>query len=304
MATQTVVPIKQKVANVRNLLEKCRDQLAMALPKHLDANRMIRIAMTSIQKTPKLLDCTQASLIGAVMQAAQLGLEPDGLLGQAYLVPYKTTATLIPGYKGLLKLARNSGEISTIYAHEVYAKDQFKFSYGLNECLEHTPTAEEDPGEVIAFYAVCKLKDGSHQFEVMWKRQVDTVRKRSRAANDGPWVTDFNEMGRKTVLRRLCKMLPSSVELASAIAIDERVEAGLPPDMDIIDITEDQTPAAPEAVPAVKAESKLDAIVSAAKAEKPKLSSKPLPNTNYAEGSDPDPFQDGGLFDREPGIEG
>lgn len=257
MSTQQIVPFQSKVADVRGLLLKSKDQLAMALPRHLTVDRMLRVVMTSVQKTPKLLDCSRQSLMAAVMQAAQLGLEPDGLLGQAYLIPYGNKVTLIPGYKGLLKLARNSGEISTIQAHAVYANDKFIFHYGLEPKLEHTPTGD-DPGQVMAFYAVARLKDGSTQFEVMWKRQVDEIRKRSRSSDDGPWVTDYAEMGKKTVLRRLCKMLPSSVELQRAVALDEQAEAGITQDLEnVIDISSEQT----------EPKSKLDAIVEAAKPE-------------------------------------
>jgi recombination protein RecT len=234
MAANTQIMMRdQRVTNIRNLLEKSKPQMEMALPKHVTADRLLRIAMTSIQKTPKLLDCTPQSLIAAVMQSAQLGLEPDGVLGQAYLVPYKTTCQLIPGYKGLLKLARNSGDLSTIQAHAVHENDHFEFAYGLEPTLKHTPTLD-DPGRVIAFYAVARLKDGGYQFEVMGKKQVDEIRARSRAANDGPWVTDYEEMGKKTVIRRLAKMLPASVELARAVALDERAAAGLPQEIDTV----------------------------------------------------------------------
>lgn len=258
-----IVPFQQKVANVRTLLEKSKGQIQMALPRHISLDRMLRVAMTSIQKTPKLLECNQTSLLAAIMQAAQLGLEPDGLLGQAYLVPFKTTVTLIPGYKGLLKLARNSGEISTVQAHEVYKDDHFKFSYGLEPKLEHEPNADSDmnPDNIVAFYAIAKLKDGGTQFEVMWRKQVDAIRKRSKSSNDGPWVTDYAEMGKKTVLRRLCKMLPSSIELAKAVALDEQAEAGIKQDLDtIIDIS-----ATTEEEP----KSALDALVDADKGKEP-----------------------------------
>jgi len=328
--SQQIVPFKDKVSRVAKYLNSNRKQLALALPKHITVERMLGVALRSIQKNPKLVECSQKSLFDAILQSAQLGLECDGVLGQAYLIPFKQDVTLIPGYRGLLKLARNSGEISTIQAHEVYEKDKHFFCYGDNPKLEHTPTAEKEPGHVIAFYAVAKLKDGGVQFEWMWLRQVIEIRDRSqgyRAAKQynkpTPWETDFEEMGKKTALRRLCKMLPSSTELQRAVILDELAEAGLPQDLeDAIDI------------PAVEASeggngdqvaptSKLDAVVDAAKAsekskaraavaDKPKPSAPaerlPMPvtpaaNPSYAE-AESDPFKPGGdLFGREPGSD-
>src|SRR5262249_27161008 len=156
------------------------------------------------------------SLLGAIMQSAQLGLEPDGLLGHAYLVPYGKTCQLLVGYKGMLQLTRRSGQISTIQAHVVHAEDTFEFWFGLDPKLKHVPSDKENPGALIAVYAVAKMKDASIQFDVMRKREVDAIRARSRASNEGPWVTDYEEMAKKTVLRRLCKMLPCSIELEQA----------------------------------------------------------------------------------------
>lgn len=289
MSTQPnqMVPFKKKVDNIRQLLIKSKEQMAMALPKHLPVDRMLRIAMTSIQKTPKLVDCTPVSLLGAIMQAAQLGLEPDTPLGQAYLVPFKQSVTLIPGYKGLIKLARNSGELATIQAHEVHEKDTFMFCYGMDPKLEHIPTRDENPGKVIAFYAVAKLKDGSGQFEVMWKREVDAIRKRSKASNDGPWVTDYDEMGKKTALRRLCKLLPASIELATAVALDEQAEAGIEQNLDsVLEISEPEQIEAPV--------SSLDRLVEA-KTPKQLLHDKATELVDKYSDTEPDPFKSGEL---------
>ncbi len=234
-----LIPANQKADNIRTMLEKAKPQIALALPRHLSADRMLRISMTSIRRTPALLGCNPQSLLGAIMQASQLGLEPDGVLGMSYLIPFKDEVQLIVGYKGLIDLARRSGQLSTIYARVVYAKDQFEYAYGLSERLEHIPSGEEDPGEIVAAYAVAKLKDGAVQFECMTRREIDAIRKRSRAGESGPWVTDFPEMAKKTVLRRLCKMLPASVELARAVALDERADLGLPQQLeDVIDAPE------------------------------------------------------------------
>ena len=233
--------LTRRVADVRALLEKNKAQLALALPRHITPDRMMRICMTAVQKTPKLLECDQISLFAAVIQAAQLGLEPDGALGQAWLVPFGNQVQLLPGYKGLLSLVRRSGELSTVEVRAVYARDIFRFRYGLASVLEHEPfnpgpQADSDEvtrGELVAVYAVARLRDGGIQWEVMRRHEVEAIRKRSRSGTSGPWVTDYDEMAKKTVLRRLCKLLPMSVEAQTAVDLDERAELGLPQDLEV-----------------------------------------------------------------------
>jgi recombination protein RecT len=226
-----LLPAREKLNTIRQLLERSRPQIAMALPKHLNPDRILRIAMTSVQRVPRLLDCDPVSLVGAVIQAAQLGLEPDGVLGLAYLIPYKNTVTFQPGYKGLLALARRSGEIGAVEARCVYARDAFSYRYGLDPDLRHTPSIEADPGPLAFVYAIVRLKDGGQQWEVMSAAQVDAHRRKySRATGtDTPWETAPEEMAKKTVLKRALKLAPASVELQHAIAHDEHIDAGLPP---------------------------------------------------------------------------
>ncbi len=227
--TEATLPtLRAKVDTIRALMETNRGAFVAALPRHMNADRLIRVALTSFNLTPKLLDCTPRSLLGAVIQCAQLGLEP-GVLGHAYLIPYGKDVQLVVGYKGLLQLSRRSGEISTVTAHEVCAKDKFSYRYGLAPQLDHVPSEEADRGPITHFYAVVKLKDGGAQFEVMTKAQVDAHRDRySRAAKNGPWVTEYPEMGKKTVLRRVFKLSPASIEIQQAVELDERAELQLP----------------------------------------------------------------------------
>ena len=190
-----IVPYAEKVATVRSLFDRVKPQVALALPRHLNADRLLRIAMTSVQRTPKLLDCDPKSLIAAVIQSAQLGLEPDGALGHAYLVPYGNTVTLIPGYRGLVDLARRSGQLSTISAQVVYERDTFDYTLGIDETITHRRyDGDEDPGKMTHAYAVAKLKDGGVQTVVMSRREVLAVKARSKASGSGPWVTDEPEM--------------------------------------------------------------------------------------------------------------
>ncbi len=220
-----IVPVNQKIKSVGEFLQKLAPNMAAALPKHMTADRMARIALTACQMNPKLLDCDRQSLALAVLGASALGLEIGGGLGHAYLVPYKTTATLIVGYRGMIDLARRSGQLSTIFARVVRAGDQFDYAYGLEDKLTHTPSLRSD-GEVTHVYAVAKLRDGGRQFEVMTRAEVDKIRGRSRSSGDGPWVSDYEEMAKKTAIRRLFKMLPVSVETQRAVTLDEQAEHG------------------------------------------------------------------------------
>jgi recombination protein RecT len=226
--TETAVaPVKQQNAlqvrqqNIRDLIEKAKPKFAAVIPKHIDVDRLVRVTIASINKTPALLNCTQDSLLNAIMIAAQLGVEPTGVLGSAYLVPYGTECTLIVGYRGLIDLARRSGQIESIEAHVVHDNDRFTLKYGLEPVLEHEPAWAGDPGPVKAVYAIAKLKDGGKQIEVMTKQQVDAIRAKSKAGTKGPWVDHYEEMARKTVVRRICKYLPLTPELADAFALDE-----------------------------------------------------------------------------------
>lgn len=176
------------------------------------------------------------------MQCAQLGLEPGGALGHAYLLPFEnrkkgiTEVQFIVGYRGMLDLARRSGQIISIEARAVYAADRFHVALGLNPDLTHEPDWEAaDRGPLRFVYAVAKLKDGGTQFEVMSRAEIERVRSQSKAGQNGPWVTHFDEMAKKTVIRRLFKYLPVSIELATAVGLDEQSEAGQPQDNPLTD---------------------------------------------------------------------
>lgn len=193
---------------------------------------MLRVVMTAVQNTPKLLECDRTSLYAAVTTCAQLGLEPDGVLGQAYLVPFKGRVQFIPGYKGYLTLARNSGEVSSIQAYAVREGDEFSYSYGLEEHLHHVPAEDNEDSPITHFYAYAKFKDGGHVFEVLTRAKVDRIRDKSEGyqafkANkikSNPWHDHYEQMGRKTAIRRLANYLPMSVQRAAAL--DAAYDAG------------------------------------------------------------------------------
>lgn len=230
--TQAAVsPKAQQKAQVKDLIEKNKGELAKLMPQHMNGDRLLKIAQTAATTTPALLDCYVPTLLGAVVQLSQLGLEPNTVLGHAYLLPFnnrkqdRKDVQVIIGYKGLIDLARRSGQIVSIAAHAVYERDEFEFEYGLTEKLRHKP-AMGDRGEVTHFYAVAHLKDGGHAFEVMTKKEVEDIRDKSQGKFNSVWKDYFVEMGRKTVIRRLAKFLPLSVELATAVALDDKAAKG------------------------------------------------------------------------------
>ena len=242
-----VTPAQKAMHTLRDMLEKAKPSLATVLPHHLTPERMVKLALVAASKNPTLLQCDTKSVVQSVMAAAQLGLDCSGTLGSAYLVPYRNkgggyTCQLIPGYRGLIDLARRSGQIASIEAHVVHENDEFEVAFGLTPILTHKPTLKGDPGPVLLAYAVAQLRDGSKQVEVMTKGQLDGIRSRSKASS-GPWQTDEEEMQRKTVVRRLCKYLPLSVELQQALVTEEAAESGNP----VIDvIAEIEEPGEPE----------------------------------------------------------
>lgn len=209
-------------------------QLSVALPKAMTPERLVRVVTTECRKTPALLNCNPESFLGAVLQCAQLGLEPGGALGHCYLLPFgngkakdgRPNAQLIIGYRGMIDLARRSGQIVSICAYTVHEKDHFEWRLGLDPDIQHVPSPEADRGKMTYVYAVAKLKGGGVQFEVMSRAEVEKVRKQSKAGSSGPWVTHFDEMAKKTVIRRLFKYLPVSIEAARAVEFDERADRG------------------------------------------------------------------------------
>ena len=242
-STAIVQKSSDKMATLRHLFEAKKDAISAVCPKFVTPERIIKITLAACSRNPQLLACTPASILMACIQAAELGLEFGNVLGHAYLVPYENKknktleATFIPGYRGLIALARRSGQILSIEAHVVYEKDRFEVTYGLDPKLVHVPTFDEEPGAPKAVYAVAVLRDGAKQSEVMTKHQVDAIRKRSAAANAGPWVTDYEEMMRKTVVKRLWKYLPMSTEMVRAIEADDALERAEP--IDLTDVMHD-----------------------------------------------------------------
>lgn len=231
-----------RTKTISSLLEKCKSEIAKVLPKHVTPDRIARIALTTIRQNPQLLMCDEMSLLAAIMKASQLGLDVDPILGHAYLIPYKSEATLIIGYRGYLQLARQSGEIDSTWAACVYERETFELDYGLECNLKHKPLSPSERGEKkIGVYAVAKLKTGEVMFDFLWAEEVQRIKAESIGKMHNPaaspWVKHEDEMFKKTAFRRLSKRLPLSVEIARTIESSE--ESGrmlLSDDNEIIDV--------------------------------------------------------------------
>lgn len=208
-----------------------------ALPSVITPERFTRMVLSALSSTPKLAECSPQSFLAAMMTAAQLGVEPNTALGQAYLLPYRNHGQMECqfqlGYKGLIDLAYRSGEVSVIQAHTVYENDVFEYELGMDPKLRHVP-AKADRGEAVAYYAMFKTKDGGYGFEVM---SVDDVQRhaqrysKSYGSGSSPWRSNFDEMAKKTVLKRALKYAPLKSDFVRGVAQDETIKAELSDDM-------------------------------------------------------------------------
>ena len=230
--TQAKQEIQQhkQVGGFEGLLKKSWPRISAVMPKQMNPERMFQLAVSCYNQTPKLSECSPQSVLSCLMKCSSLGMEPSAVdgLGRAYILPFfnkksgQMEATFILGYKGMIDLARRSGQIKDISARVVHAGDEFEYEYGLTECLRHVPSTEPVDGRPMTHvYMVAHFTDGGHYIDVMSKAEVEAIRKRSKSANSGPWVTDYEAMARKTVIRRAFPYLPVSVELAHDVASDE-----------------------------------------------------------------------------------
>ena len=233
--TAAVKTDPKKVLNA--YIAKMEGQIAKALPSVLTPERFSRIVMTAVSSTPKLAETTPQSFLGAMMTAAQLGLEPNTPLGQAYLLPYKNKGVLECqfqiGYKGLIDLAYRSGQVSIIQAQAVRENDEFAYEYGLEPKLTHKP-ALRDRGEVTCYYAMFRTKDGGFGFEVMSKEDIQAHAERfsqSYGSDFSPWKTNFDAMAKKTVLKQVLRYAPLKSDFVKAVASDGTIKHDIAPDM-------------------------------------------------------------------------
>lgn len=241
-----------KGATLKEYVTSMQGEVARALPKLVDPDGFIRAVQSALSINPQLQECTPNSFLGAMMMAAQLGLEPNTPLGLSYLLPFKnnkngkyvTECQFILGYKGLVNLCYRSGQIASIEAHAVYEKDEFNWGYGLNSVLEHKPSLEQDRGKPTHFYALFRTKDGCVGFEVMSVEQIKAHAaqySKSYKSGHSPWKTSFESMAKKTVLKQALRLAPLSTDLTKQILTDETIKSvstseSLREDTNVLDI--------------------------------------------------------------------
>lgn len=241
-STQAVAKTK-KPSSIQDYIKVMKPAIQAALPSVMTPERFSRITLSALSANPKLNECTPQSFLGAMMTAAQLGLEPNTPLGQAYLIPYrnhgKMECQFQLGYKGLIDLAYRSGEVSIIQAHTVYENDEFQYELGLDPTLRHVP-AKSNRGKPIFYYAMFKTKNGGYGFQVMSMEDVKGhAQQYSKSYGNGPWQTNFDEMAKKTVLKKVLKYAPLKSDFARGVAQDGTTKTEISENMaDIPDMTE------------------------------------------------------------------
>ena len=246
---------------MQQYIKSMEGEIAKALPSVITPERFTRIVLSALSVNPKLGNCTPQSFLGAMMTSAQLGLEVNTPLGQAYVLPYQNKGTLEAqfqiGYKGLIDLAYRSGEVEVIQAHIVYENDVFECEYGLEPKLTHKP-ADKKRGEPVKVYAVFKTKSGGYGFEVMSMEDIrNHAEKYSKAYGSGysPWKSSFEEMAKKTVLKRVLKYAPLKSDFVRAAVQDEIIKKEINEDMysvpseTVFDAEYEEIPAEPTAEP-------------------------------------------------------
>lgn len=234
-ATQNQTLSASARPTMQQYIKQMESEIKKALPSVITPERFTRIVLSALSTNPKLAETTPQSFLGAMMTAAQLGVEPNTPLGQAYLIPFRNRGVMETqfqlGYKGLIDLAYRSGEVSVIQAQVVYENDEFSYSFGLEPELKHIP-AQRDRGNATHVYAMFRTKDGGYGFEVMSMEDVRKHAQRySKAYGNGPWQTNFEEMAKKTVLKRVLKYAPLKSDFIRGIAQDETIKTEISENM-------------------------------------------------------------------------
>ena len=268
---------KTALVEIRNTITTMEPEFRAALPAHIPSAKFIRTAQTALQMNPDIVDCDRRSIYGAIMKAAQDGLVLDGR--EAALVKFGGTAQYMPMVAGLLKKARNSGDISTIAAHVVYERDTFTYELGDDERISHKPFLGADRGKPILVYAVATLKDGGKQRAIMTVAEIERVRAVSRSKGAGPWTQWWDEMAKKTVIRRLSKYLPSSTDK------DEEFHRAVEADDELYKEEPASTPASDEPAPA-RRRTRASAVIDAQAVEIEEPPPPPAPEPEPARASD------------------
>ena len=233
------IAARGKPVTLNDYIKKMQGEIAKALPSVITPERFTRMTLTAVNSNPELAKCDKLSFLAAMMSAAQLGLEPNTPLGQAYILPFKNNKKGITevqfqiGYKGLIDLAYRSGEVELVQAQCVYENDTFECEYGIEPKLKHIP-ADKNRGELIKVYAMFRTKSGGYGFEVMSVEDIKQhAQKYSKAYGSqySPWKTSFEEMAKKTVLKRVLKYAPLKSDFVRGITQDGTIKNELSDDM-------------------------------------------------------------------------
>jgi recombination protein RecT len=210
----------------RTFLEGRRNTLERISGKMIDPDKVVQTVIFCMTKNPALMGCTRTSVMRSVLQACEMGLVPGAGNGDGYLIPYGKECTFIPGYQGLVRLTLDSEYVVCIDAVAVYEGDEFRIERGLYPNLIHIPGRCTDPKKLTDVYVVWQTKHNTRHFERMTREEVDAIRARSKAGSNGPWVTDYAAMARKTVIRRASKLWPKSRAMEKALALDNAHDTG------------------------------------------------------------------------------
>lgn len=234
----TAVANRELVGGLQAFLEGETSAIQKVIAEHVTAERLIKVAITAVLKNPALLECSQESMMLALIEVGSIGLEPTGVLGQAYLVPYYNKNTsqkevqLQVGYRGMAELVYRAGKVYDIDPQVVHEGDEFEYSLGLHPVLRHVPSDGE--GLLTHAYAVARYEIGESKFVVLTRDEVLKIKAASKGRG-GPWVDWEEEMWKKSAVRRICKSLPMSTALERAIARDDAVSTGTIEEADVID---------------------------------------------------------------------
>ena len=225
-----------------------KEEIQKVAVKGFDFERVKRIAVSAVRRDPKLQACDPATVFQAAIDAVKLGFEPGGPLGHAYLIPYGTKCQLITGFRGYIALVRRSGEVRSLEAHIIYANDVFDVDFGRENPIIHKPNLLTDRGAPLAAYALARLVGGGVQCDVMPVAEIDKIMLASPSRGEyGPWKDHRDEMRRKTVIRRICKTLPMTIELAEEFEREDRLDY---PERDVTEKPRKALHALPPSMPA------------------------------------------------------
>ena len=256
--TKAMTPA-QTSATIADIISRNEDKFLEVMPSAMTKERLLRVATNLVTKTPKLLECTPQSLLGAMMQSAMLGIELGDSLGLAYLIPYSTKrgvceAQFQLGYRGLIELALRSPQVLAIRAQTVWTWDEYEYVEGTapNARIVHIRRPPPGSGAIpssedcVAAYAVGTLVGNAETPVWLWRDEIELRRSSSRSGQDGPWFTHYGAMARKTAIRELSKFLPLTADVRDVVNREQMVEVGVARPLtheDFIDVTHEETPA-------------------------------------------------------------